>query len=390
MYTEKEILEKLTMVQLRDEISNTDKNHTKLKKEDLITMLQTEMNGNEMRLQNLIRKYPDIFSITPAKLEEFLNITKAERKRWTNEGKLSVSYYESFHKWGKTHVYPMYNLYQVNKLTQESINLWRENYKEHIAKSRKKATKKAVQTRNQNKAITREFYEKEWKSLLKKWYKDNALIGATLQLAYWTMWVNRYAKEMQIKQLNAKSKSEEYKLKKETFYAYKNVALKLLFTSPLTTVSFYRPLHADKISNLFFCDHHFELWMLEREYEYITKWDFFYSHQKDIYKCKNCNYNPIKDYYSLYFISVEIESVYFSFHIPFPLGSDFLPSPNKIVAIQHEEQEGLFRFGRALLEEEKIIFKEKSIIKYFEEAILKYKHVYTECSSIIDLPPPTI
>ncbi|MEH6892547.1 hypothetical protein V7024_23385, partial [Bacillus sp. JJ864] len=140
----------------------------------------------------------------------------------------------------------MYNLYQVNKLTLETINLWREQHREQIAKNRKRATKKAVQTRNQNKAIAKEFYEKEWISLLKKWYKDNALIGATLQLAYWTMWVNRYAKEMQIKQLNAKSKSEEYKLKKETFYAYKNAALKLLLTSPLTTVSFYRPMNADK------------------------------------------------------------------------------------------------------------------------------------------------
>ncbi|MCM3737575.1 hypothetical protein M3215_17675 [Bacillus cytotoxicus] len=236
MYTEKELLEKLTMAQLRDEIHNTDKNHSKLKKEDLITMLQTEINGNEMRLQNLTRKYPHIFSLTPAKLEELLNITKTERKRWTNEGKLSVSHYESFHKWGKTHVYPMYNFYHVNKLTQENISLWRETYKEQIVENRKKATKKAVQTRNQNKAITKDF----------------------------------------------------------------------------------------------------------------------------------------------------------SFHIPFPLGSDFLPSPNAIVAIHHEEQEGLFRFGRALLDEEKIIFKEKSIIKYFEEAIQKYKHIYTECSSTMDLPPLTI
>ncbi|MEH6892546.1 hypothetical protein V7024_23380 [Bacillus sp. JJ864] len=97
-YSEKEILEKLTMAQLRDEINNTDKNHSKLKKENLITMLQVEINGNEMRLQNLIRKYPHTFSIHPTKLEELLNITKAERKRWTDEGKLSVSYYDSFHK----------------------------------------------------------------------------------------------------------------------------------------------------------------------------------------------------------------------------------------------------------------------------------------------------
>ncbi|HDX9578722.1 TPA: hypothetical protein ROX88_002268 [Bacillus pseudomycoides] len=63
MYSEKELLEKLTMAQLREEINNTDKNHSKLKKEDLITMLQTEISGNEMRLQNLTRKYPHIFSL---------------------------------------------------------------------------------------------------------------------------------------------------------------------------------------------------------------------------------------------------------------------------------------------------------------------------------------
>ncbi|MFD3445626.1 hypothetical protein ACFDTO_13600 [Microbacteriaceae bacterium 4G12] len=390
MYTEKDFLDMLTMAQLKDEIDNPDRNKTKLKKADLVAMLQVEIDGNELRLQNIIQKYPHTFSITPVKLEKLLNITKTERKRWTDEGKLHVTYYDSFHKWGKTNTYPMYSLYQVNKLTQKTIDVWRKNYKERVIKNRQKATKKAIQTRQQNQSRAREFYEKEWKSLLKKWYKDNPLIGATLQLAYWTMWVNRYAKEMQTKQFNAKSKSEEYETKKDVFYAYKNTAIQLLSTSPFTTISFYRPAHADKIADLFFCEHHFQLWMLEREYEYVTKWDFFYSHQNNIRRCENCYYDTIEDYYSLYFLSVETEAFHFSFHIPFPLGEDFLPPPSALPAIVHEEQEGLFRFGRALLEEEQIIFREKSIIKYFEEAVQKYKHIYTECSSFMDLPLLTI
>ena len=38
----------------------------------------------------------------------------------------------------------------------------------------------------------------------------------------------------------------------------------------------------------------------------------------------------------------------------------------------HEEQEGMFRFGRTLFEEEKVVFKMKEVMKYFNEAMKKF------------------
>ncbi|WP_157273126.1 hypothetical protein [Neobacillus bataviensis] len=109
-----------------------------------------------------------------------------------------------------------------------------------------------------------------------------------------------------------------------------------------------------------------------RKDDYISKWDYFWMYEKEIRKCPSCTYDTNEDYYSLFFLSISSGAFTFSFHTPYPIGQDQFPAPASLEKVVHEEQEGLFRFGRGLFEEEKVIFSEKSILQFFYESLEKY------------------
>ncbi len=83
------------------------------------------------------------------------------------------------------------------------------------------------------------------------------------------------------------------------------------------------------------------------------------------------------NYYSLYFLEVmddRIPEYRFSFHIPYPIGKEFFPPKQALKNVVHAEQmDSIFRFGRALFEDEKVIYTEKTVRKQFQEAIVKYE-----------------
>lgn len=362
--------------QLIEEISSKNDSLLKLKKQDLVTLLMEKINESEFLQRKIIKKYPEIFAIPPSKLEEFLGITKTERNRWTSESKLPVVYYESFRKWGQSLEYPMYNYAEaIQVLNKNKIEKWRKQHSEKVRKNRKASAKAAVISRQKNQSLAKLFYEGEWKSMLKQWYMEDMIIGASLQLAYWTMWVNRFAKEMQIKERNAIKKAADFRAKKELFYQLKAESLAALYKSPLCKIQFYRPEKPDKINNLQFCQDHYELWLHDREFDYISKWDFFSMYNKQINICPSCSFQIQKDYYSLYFLAISSGDIKFSFHTPYHLGKETFPDPQVLEKVSHHEQEGIFRFGRGLVEEEKIIFTEKNILKYFNEALEIYNFV---------------
>jgi hypothetical protein len=359
--------------QLIEEISSKNESLLKLKKQELVTLLIEKVNENELFQKKMIKKYPEIFALHPSKLEEFLGISKTERNRWTSELKLPVVYYESFRKWGQSLEYPMYNYAEaIQILNKNKIEKWRKQHSEKVRKNRKTSAKAAVVARKKNQSLAKLFYEGEWKSMLKHWYLEDLMVGASLQLAYWTMWVNRFAKEMQLKERKAIKKAADYREKKEFFYQLKAESLAALLLSPLCKIQFYRPDKPDKIRDLQFCQDHYDLWLHDREFDYISKWEFFSMYEKQIKKCPNCSFQIQKDYYSLYFLSINSGDIRFSFHTPYNLGKEIFPDPQQLENVSHHEQEGLFRFGRGLIEEEKIIFTEKNIMKYFNEALEKY------------------
>lgn len=343
----------------------------KAKKEEFVEVYKKNYGKSKKVILNLIKTFPNTFIVHPSKLEEELGITKAERKLWTEEGKLKVHRYESFSKWGKTLEYPLYSLYELLKLTDKNLESWRIQHSKQVGINRCEAVKKAVQTKEKHKSLQRGFYENEWVNILKKWNSIDTELSATLDLAYWTVWISRWAKEKQVKSIAAKTKQTEYNIKKEMYYQLKNESIELLSRSPFAKLTFYEPESSHKISNVELCSKHYDDWCESREFEYIPIWQYFNWNQKEIKNCDNCSFNEQKHFYSLYYLSIHDESfpdVNFSFHTPYSIGSTFLPCKSELPKVKHQEQEGIFRFGRTITDEERIIFTEKETLRRFRDA----------------------
>ncbi|WP_257348931.1 hypothetical protein [Pseudalkalibacillus decolorationis] len=369
-------LSKLTKNQIGKLLTLTQKEIRSTKKGELLSRLLAKVNGNNLLIKRIYQQFPDEFGAHPSTVEMDLNITKTERLRWTEQKKLKVIRYSSFNKWGSTHLYPVYDAYQLKTLSQVKIEKWRAQHKRRVEQNRKKAARKAIETRKQNQILQRAFYENEWKSMLKQWYILDGKLGSTLQLAYWTTWISRWAKEYQLKARNARTKKGQYEEKKRLFYEMKNDSLQRLILSPFSSTSFYQPTYPDKITYLQFCPHHYDMWCIEREFDYISKWDFYKSEQSEINECPECTVEIEKDYYSLFYIVIQSELLKefrFSFHTPYSIGQPFLPPVTSLPQVSHQEREGLFRFGRTLIEDEKIIFTEKEVLKNFKKAMQKFE-----------------
>lgn len=346
----------------------------KNKKANLVGMF-LEQHSDNLSIRKMYKNYSYRFALHPTKLQDILDITSTERKRWTSEGKLKVDHYDSFYKWGRDNGFPMYDAFEISKITAETIEVWRSEHKKNVRENRKNAIERSISTRKRNQVIQRKFYEKEWKEMLSKWFKVNGELGVTLQLSFWTVWLSRWAKEFQSKSFRARTRGVQFNNKKEQFYELKNDAMELLMRSPYTKLSFYSPHSPHKIFNLQFCSNHYSIWCDLREFEYVGKWDFFQMYEKAITSCPGCAFDQVADYYSLYYLSVnsvELEDFRFSFHIPYPIGKNIFPPQHDLEKVFHKEQEGVFRFGRSLFEEEKIIFTEKEVLNHFNEARDKF------------------
>lgn len=109
----------LTKDELAKLLKLDEKSAKKFQKEELIKSYQANFGKSKKITLELIKTFPKTFQVHPSTLEEELGISKTERKRWTEERKLSVAGYETFTKWGKTMEYPLYNLYELFKLSDK-------------------------------------------------------------------------------------------------------------------------------------------------------------------------------------------------------------------------------------------------------------------------------
>lgn len=208
---------KLRKDQISQFLGLPQKESNKAKKNELVSQILEKIKDNEFLQRKLYRDFAFEFSMYPSQVEEMLNITKTERNRWKNEGKLKTVGKGAFKKGSNYIEYDVFEVIQISSITQEQIKKWREEHKQKVFESRKKAAKKSVTTRKINKSLQKKFYEEEWKPMLLKWRSTNGYLAATLQLAYWTVWVSRWAKEFHIKAMNAKTKKKNIKKNKKAF-----------------------------------------------------------------------------------------------------------------------------------------------------------------------------
>lgn len=344
----------------------------KLKKAELITMLQAKFQEDDFAKRRFYKDFRQELAVSPYAVEQLLNCTPTERKRWTMEKILPVVEYRSF-TYGK---YPVYERWSIeHDFSQEKLAKLREEHELEVAKHRAQATKKANKTKRTNIA-KRKVFEQEMKKQIRDWNKRGLELGATLELAFWTMWASRWAKanELRARHARIETKKVSYTAKKEQWYVEKDEAMRVLASSPYTKLSFYRPEYADKF-NLFFCDKHYQEFRYLRDMGvYQNTFEAYEVEPKKYNKCPDCVTTYERNYYSLYYLEIATDEYNFSFHVPYPIGKEFLPDYKKLPKVEQEENdEGVFRFGRPILKEEMVTHSEAVVEKNFQKALAKAK-----------------
>ncbi len=312
-----------------------------------VKALFAERMKDESEFKRACITYPKETAITAYQLETILGCTKTERTRWTKEGKIAVVYYGRVKIMRGVYVdAPNYSrLYVKEHLNDAVLEEWRSEHIKEIANNRAKGRSKAAKTQKENDTVRHEFYEK-YKNDLEEWYKHGENIGVAMQLGFWTMIVNRMAK-------SCKNSGK--------WYAYKEEAIEVLHHFANTKIEFYRPDNPDYYKTIVH-----DRYSLDD----YNKDDFDERDLENAYEYEHVLIE--KDYYSLYSVEVCAEGcIPFRFHLPYPVGKRFLPNPETLPHVKQDENIYGFRFGRALTEEEKIVYKKSYVEKMFVEAIDK-------------------
>jgi len=370
-----ELVELLTRDQISQFLELPGK--SRKSKSELVQKLLALIEGDAAATEHFLETFKSELAVLPWDVEALLSCTATERKRWTADGKLPILEYRTFHKVGRDISYPVYDRHFITILTQETIERWRAEHRAFVQMRRKTGIRKAAESREAHQQ-SRQTFRQSWESIVATWAEHGTpALAATLQLAYWTVWASRWAKENHLKSLRAIKQAATYEQQSQAWYTRKNNAMRLLGQTPYARLTFYRPEEPDKIS-LSLCDEHYEM---RREMGYENKWQLYADFGSEIRRCPGCSVREERDYYSLYALEVCAEAfpeLRFAFHMPYPIGKAFWPKPQTLPQVEHLEQDGVFRFGRPLLEDEKIIHREKDVLAHFEAALAEVQRFYSQ------------
>jgi hypothetical protein len=345
------------------------------KKQQLVDQLLQRIEQDAQAKMHLLAKFPYELAVEPVELEELLGCSKAERRRWVEEGKLPVLEFRQFRKGGRDLLYAVHDRRAILALTQEEVASWREAHRQRVKEHREASIQAALEKKRINREKRNAFLA-IWQQTVEEWQQQGIPeLTALLELAYWTVWASRWAKQNHVKYLTARKYRDVYAERRDRWYERKNRAMLLFTHTPYARLSFYRPQDPDK-HRIWLCDEHYEL-KCEDLYENV--WDFYACNTSEIEQCPMCVVEDEKDYYSLYHIEIatsELPDVLFSFHMPYPLGKQWFPPPEKLPSVIHVEQDGLFRFGRPLMAGERITHRERDVEVRFEQALEQVKHLF--------------
>ncbi|MCW6051829.1 hypothetical protein K4039_17455 [Lyngbya sp. CCAP 1446/10] len=339
----------------------------------IVSTIVSVLEANAAEQERFWETFKSELAVDPVELEAMLKCSAAERQQWIEQGKLPILEYRSFRKSGIHLEYPVHDRRIILNLTPTDIDNWRKEPKGLIQNNLPKADPINTENSAQNEQ-SRLAFSAAWEKIIADWKEQgSAEISATFQLAYWTVWASRWAKEHQLNSFKAIKSNEIYdETRQQEWYERKNQAVKSLIEMPYAMLYFYRPPGADKLY-LELCEDHQD--MMKDDY-YWDKWEFFNQNRKQVNRCRECVYSETKDYYSLYYLEIKSDKFpdfSFSFHTPYTIGRKFLPHPETLPYVDHVEQDGIFRFGRPLLEQEKVIHTEKDVLLKFEAALAEAK-----------------
>jgi hypothetical protein len=334
----------------------------------LVAQLSAALENDAETKARFFEVFAEEIAVEPWELEKQLGCTATERKRWVSDGKLVPLATRSVRRSGKELVYPVFDRRDVARMTPETLARFREEHASLVAMRRQTGARNARESRIRYAEARKLALSRVEEACEEGVRLDSPELTAVLRLAFWTQMASRWAKENMVKSVHATKHSARYRKRMEAWYQRKNEALQVLAHSPYARISYYRPEDADKI-DLEFCAGHYEIF---REGYYEGKWDFYACHKAELHACPACRISVAREYYALYVIEISAPTSpasTFSFHIPQPIGKAFLPPARTLPLVSHVEQEGLFRFGRKLYDEEKTLYREQDVETHFAQAL---------------------
>lgn len=338
----------------------------KIKKQDIIPVIKTLLTDHVIE-EDYYRTFSNELALHPVDLQKILKCTKAERLRWTEQGKLSVLFYRSFTKYGKTYQCPYYDRQQAETLSAADIKHWRDVWKQIASIKRSLSSEKAAVTRKINADIRQQAklsFNKEKYFFL----AEDIEAGIVFSLCFWTQIINRWAKQNIVLARNATKRKEYFESRAAILYSLKNRAVKVLQHSKYANLSFYRPKNPDKIF-LVMCDEHYACFRGFFNHCNWTPLDEYNCNPKTYDSCPDCSVERIKDYYSLFFLRVTLpNSTSFSFHTPYDIGKTIFPNETLVTHVSHQEnEEEFFRFGCPVTEDEIKKYPEAAAVSAFND-----------------------
>jgi hypothetical protein len=344
-------------------------------KEYLLAMLQERLVTDEQEQNRLLEMFPLELAVGPNELEALLGCSRVERKRWVKEGKIPVLAYRDFHVPGHDLTYPVHDRRLIMAISQQQVLNWREEYTAQVLMNKKQGWCKAAEQRRNHRIMRSEFLAL-WHQQVKEWEQHGSPeIAAALQLAYWTVVASHWAKENHIKFLHGTTRAALYAARRDEWYKWKHEAMYILAQTPYAKLSFYRPDNSHKMA-LHLCEEHYT--SMQKTY-YKNKWDYYADFSHEITHCSDCLVHIEQDYYALYFLEITVPyfaDLRFAFHLPYPLGKSCFPAPHTLPPVTHIEQDGEFRFGRAVTPYERVVQREKDVRVFLEHALNETRRLF--------------
>ena len=242
-------------------ITNND-----IKKEELERLAKEKIDSSELEKKRFFTFFEKETALSPYFLEKALECTKAERLKWTKEGRLKVVNYVEVQKYGKKISCPMYSFYQVVfKINKKTLEEWR-NKKQ--VKNKIISIEKAKKTKEINNK-KREIISNKIKDEFKKWYMKDFLLAHVFRLSYWTVWLSYL-----IEKFDNGRKKDKKKILRD-LYERKNKSMILLNKTPYSELSIIKYDYYDLYNNIY--KHNILMYFLDIKSNLIpnVKFSFF-------------------------------------------------------------------------------------------------------------------
>ena len=218
--------------------------------------------------------------------------------------------------------------------------------------------------------------DKEINNLRENGNTEDSLILELSKTAIWLTKCAEYYKSKVVETENLEKKNEYLALIK-TFYDLKLKIAKLLLKTDKVTINFFRPKVRHKFDNLKMCEIHQNEFEKSNAKELIS---FLYHENnfREIYHCDKCEYDLIRNFYCLYYLTIKVGDISIILYIPHVLLKDEKEVNKSLKVINWKKG------TEGVIFKDKSIFKGKAILKNISFSKKQFVNSFKELKLLLD------